>query len=76
LTPEEQSRQNIDAQLTAAGWVVQSLDQLNLSGSLGVAKKISLDRFREIAVPLSARQIGRSNRLRHSELSSAFSGKF
>ena len=36
-TPEELARQSIDAQLGAAGWVVQSLDELNLSAARGVA---------------------------------------
>jgi type I restriction enzyme R subunit len=36
-TPEELARQTIDAQLRAAGWVVQSLDELNLSAARGVA---------------------------------------
>ena len=36
-TPEELARQTIDALLRAAGWVVQSLDELNLSAARGVA---------------------------------------
>lgn len=36
-TPEESARQQIDAQLGAAGWVVQTKDKLNLSASRGVA---------------------------------------
>ncbi|WP_411847433.1 DEAD/DEAH box helicase family protein [Roseibacillus persicicus] len=36
-TPESIARENIDAQLSAAGWTVQDLSQLNLSASRGVA---------------------------------------
>ncbi|MGB6219511.1 DEAD/DEAH box helicase family protein [Haloferula sp.] len=36
-TPEAAARQLIDAQLSAAGWSVQSMDELNLSASSGVA---------------------------------------
>ena len=31
MTPEEQARQQIDEQLTAAGWAVQNYKALNLS---------------------------------------------
>jgi len=37
LLPEQQARRNIDAQLTAAGWCIQSMAELNLGASLGVA---------------------------------------
>jgi type I restriction enzyme R subunit len=37
LTPEQQARERIDAQLVAAGWVVQSKKDLNPSAALGVA---------------------------------------
>lgn len=37
MTPEEKAREQIDAQLTASGWVVQTKDKINLSASLGVA---------------------------------------
>lgn len=36
-TPEELAHQTIDTQLSAAVWVVQSLDVLNLSAARGVA---------------------------------------
>jgi type I restriction enzyme R subunit len=36
-TPEQQARETIDAQLSAAGWTVQSISDLNLSASRGVA---------------------------------------
>ena len=36
-TPEELARQRIDDQLTAAGWVIQDMKDLNLGASLGVA---------------------------------------
>lgn len=36
-SPEQQARQTIDAQLVAAGWVVQDLVGLNLSAARGVA---------------------------------------
>ena len=35
--PEDRARETIDAQLAAAGWVVQSRDQMNLGAGLGVA---------------------------------------
>ena len=37
MTPEENARQEIDAQLTASGWVVQTKDKINLAASRGVA---------------------------------------
>lgn len=37
LTPEQQARQKIDAALTAAGWIVQDRDEMNLAAGLGVA---------------------------------------
>ena len=37
MTPEEQARQEIDAQLTASGWVVQTKEKINLAASRGVA---------------------------------------
>ncbi len=37
MPPEELARQNIDAQLTAAGWAVQDRTQMNLYAGLGVA---------------------------------------
>ncbi|GAA4358824.1 type I restriction-modification enzyme R subunit C-terminal domain-containing protein [Hymenobacter saemangeumensis] len=37
LTPEQQARQLIDAQLSLAGWVVQDYKQLNLGAGAGVA---------------------------------------
>lgn len=36
-TPEAHARQNIDARLTAAGWVIQNREHLNLFSSQGVA---------------------------------------
>jgi type I restriction enzyme R subunit len=36
-TPEARARENIDAALTAAGWVVQDFDQLDLSADKGIA---------------------------------------
>ena len=36
-TPEQTARIQIDAQLSAAGWIVQNVDQLNLHASRGVA---------------------------------------
>ncbi|MBK9386164.1 MAG: DEAD/DEAH box helicase family protein [Planctomycetes bacterium] len=36
-TPEQLARQTIDAQLRAAGWVVQSRDEVNLAAGSGVA---------------------------------------
>ena len=37
MTPEEQARENIDAHLSEAGWVVQDRDALNLYAANGVA---------------------------------------
>lgn len=37
MTPEEQARIEIDAQLTASGWLVQTRDKINLSAGRGVA---------------------------------------
>lgn len=37
MTPEEKSRQEIDARLTASGWAVQPKDRINLSAARGVA---------------------------------------
>ena len=37
MTPEAKARQQIDQKLEQAGWVVQDLQQLNLSASVGVA---------------------------------------
>jgi type I restriction enzyme R subunit len=37
VKPEEKARQQIDGQLEAAGWVVQSLNELNLGAAFGVA---------------------------------------
>jgi type I restriction enzyme R subunit len=35
-TPEQQSRQKIDAQLIAAGWMLQDCKQLNLDTARGI----------------------------------------
>ena len=35
--PEQQARERIDAMLAESGWMVQSLEELNLHASLGVA---------------------------------------
>ena len=35
--PEDRAREEIDKQLTAAGWIVQDRDELNLGAGLGVA---------------------------------------
>jgi type I site-specific restriction endonuclease len=37
MTPEEKARQQIDAMLTASGWVVQTKASINLSAQRGVA---------------------------------------
>ncbi|MGA7215448.1 MAG: DEAD/DEAH box helicase family protein, partial [Terrimicrobiaceae bacterium] len=37
MTPEEKSREEIDAQLAASGWVVQTKDRINLAANRGVA---------------------------------------
>jgi len=37
MTPEQKARQDIDNLLTKAGWVIQSVDEINLGAGLGVA---------------------------------------
>ena len=37
MTPEAKARQHIDRKLEQAGWVVQDMNQLNLSAGVGVA---------------------------------------
>lgn len=37
--PEQIARDNIDKQLTACGWVIQSIKQINLNAGIGVAVK-------------------------------------
>jgi type I restriction enzyme, R subunit len=37
MTPEEKSRQEIDAMLAASGWAVQARDEINLTAARGVA---------------------------------------
>ncbi|HOJ06983.1 MAG TPA: type I restriction-modification enzyme R subunit C-terminal domain-containing protein [Ignavibacteriaceae bacterium] len=37
LTPEQQARQNIDKQLSQAGWILQDLKNFNPSAGLGIA---------------------------------------
>jgi type I restriction enzyme R subunit len=37
--PEQIARDNIDKQLTACGWVIQSIKQVNLNAGIGVAVK-------------------------------------
>jgi type I restriction enzyme R subunit len=36
-TPEQRARREIDANLTAAGWVVQDRDELDLNVGRGIA---------------------------------------
>src|SRR5438067_13242213 len=37
LSPEAKARENIDRQLTEAGWILQTRDQANVSAGRGVA---------------------------------------
>jgi type I restriction enzyme R subunit len=37
MTPEQQARQNIDAQLLASGWIVQDYTKMDLSAGRGIA---------------------------------------
>ena len=37
MTPEEKARVKIDKLLTAAGWIVQDYENINLRASLGIA---------------------------------------
>lgn len=37
MTPEQKARQEIDRQLTQAGWLVQSRRELNITAGPGVA---------------------------------------
>ena len=36
-TPEQKARRHIDAKLTAAGWLVQNRDELDLTAGRGIA---------------------------------------
>lgn len=36
-TPEQKAREIIDAQLSAAGWIVQDREEMSLGAGLGVA---------------------------------------
>jgi type I restriction enzyme R subunit len=42
LTPEQQVRQLIDAQLATAGWLVQNYKQLNMGAPPGIAVRETL----------------------------------
>ena len=54
MSPEEKARQQIDAQLTASGWTVQTRDKINLSTSTGVAVcELALEQFSTIAEDLN-----------------------
>ena len=37
MTPEQQAREKIDAQLVASGWTIQDYKALNLSAGPGIA---------------------------------------
>ncbi len=37
--PEQKARDHIDKQLTACGWIIQSIKQVNLNAGIGVAVK-------------------------------------
>jgi len=37
MTPEQKARQSIDAKLSASGWIIQDLKELNLSAGRGIA---------------------------------------
>ena len=37
MTPEEKARQTIDERLRQSGWVIQNMNELNLSAALGIA---------------------------------------
>ena len=39
MTPEQQARQQIDAQLVAAGWIVQDYKAFNPSAGRGIASR-------------------------------------
>ncbi len=44
MTPEAEARQQIDAQLAAAGWIVQDYKAVNLSAGRGIAlREVPLD---------------------------------
>ena len=44
MTPEAEARQQIDAQLVAAGWIVQDYKAVNLSAGRGIAlREVPLD---------------------------------
>src|ERR1035437_428840 len=37
MTPEEKAREQIDAQLVASGWAIQTKEKINLTAARGVA---------------------------------------
>ena len=51
-TPEQQARREIDADLTSAGWLVQSRDELDLTAGRGI--EAALEQFTKIAARLRA----------------------
>ncbi len=87
-TPEELARINIDKQLTACGWMVQSRNAMNLYAGRGVAVRESpletgeadyllfVDR-KVVGEVESAVAVGlvRAARLRQAVLRSAFEGR-
>ena len=62
LTPEQRARENIDAQLIAAGWIVQSRDEVNLHAGRGVAvrefKLIAGHGFADYLLFVDAKAVG------------------
>jgi hypothetical protein len=73
MTPEKKARQEIDAQLVAAGWVVQTKANANLSARRGVAICELSFATGEPDYTLSA-NLQRAVRLRQSILQRAFAG--
>ena len=50
LTPEQEARQQIDAALEAAGWVLQDRATMNLTAGLGVAvREFKIRLLRQVA---------------------------
>jgi len=62
LTPEQQARQTIDATLSAAGWLIQSRDEVNLHAARGIAvREFKLERghgFADYLLFVDAKAVG------------------
>jgi type I restriction enzyme R subunit len=61
-TPEQRAREDIDAALEAAGWIIQDRDEMNLSAGLGVAvrefKMVSGHVFADYLLVVGGKAVG------------------